>query len=78
MIKFLFFFSDVSQDELHVHGVHGAALGPVHPMGGVASMISSVVSHTANITAATAGGGKPPRSTFGKRNIKNQVRRGRL
>ena len=46
----------------------------VHPMGGVASMISSVVSHTATVAATTAGGKVPAtRNTFGKRNIKNQV-----
>lgn len=55
---------NASTDELHVH-----------PMGGVASMISSVVSHTANMAATTAGGRitQQPRNTFGKRNIKNQV-----
>jgi hypothetical protein len=55
---------NASTDELHVH-----------PMGGVASMISSVVSHTANITATTAGSTAkiPTRNTFGKRNIKSQV-----
>ena len=42
-------------------------------MGGVAAMISSVVSHTANVANATAGGKIPRSTTFGKRNIKNQV-----
>ena len=48
----------------------------IPPMGGaVASMISSVVNQSAITAHATATGGKgePPRSTFGKRNIKNQV-----
>ena len=45
----------------------------VHPMGGVASMISSVVSQTANVAATTAGSKVPTKSTFGRRNIKNQV-----
>ena len=48
----------------------------VIPLGGaVASMISSVVNQSASMAASTAGGKVPPvRSTFGKRNIKNQVR----
>ena len=45
----------------------------VHPMGGVASMISSVVSQTASVAATTAGSKVPTKSTFGRRNIKNQV-----
>ena len=45
----------------------------VQPMGGVAAMISSVVSQTANVANATAGGKIPRSTTFGKRNIKNQV-----
>ena len=50
----------------------------VIPMGGaVAAMISATVNQSANMAhATTSGGGKgqpPPRSTFGKRNIKNQV-----
>ena len=47
----------------------------IMPMGSaVASMISSVVSHSANMAATQAVGKVPqPRSTFGKRNIKNQV-----
>ena len=46
------------------------------PLGGaVASMISSVVNQSANMAATTAVGKAPQvRSTFGKRNIKNQVR----
>ena len=40
----------------------------------MASMISSVVNQSANMAASTAGKNVPPvRSTFGKRNIKNQV-----
>ena len=50
----------------------------VIPMGGaVAAMISAAVNQSANMAhATTSGSGKgqlPPRSTFGKRNIKNQV-----
>ena len=48
----------------------------VIPLGGVASMISSVVNQSASMAASTAGGKVPQaRSTFGKRNIKNQVRK---
>ena len=47
----------------------------VIPLGGVASMIGSVVNASASMAAGTAGGKVPQvRSTFGKRNIKNQVR----
>lgn len=47
----------------------------VIPMGSaVASMISTVVNQSATMAASAAGGKVPPaRSTFGKRNIKNQV-----
>ena len=39
-------------------------------------MISSVVNQSASMAASTAGGKVPQaRSTFGKRNIKNQVRK---
>ena len=36
-------------------------------------MISSVVSQTASVAATTAGSKVPTKSTFGRRNIKNQV-----
>ena len=46
----------------------------VMPMSAVASMISSVVNQSATMAATTTGGNvPPPRNTFGKRNIKNQV-----
>ena len=42
-------------------------------------MISTVVNQSANLTAGTAGASRPSnRSTFGKRNIKSQVRRFRM
>ena len=77
----LFSISFLAHCEIAVDGISdpGSLLNAstdelqVQPMGGVAAMISSVVSQTANVANATAGGKIPRSTTFGKRNIKNQV-----
>ena len=56
-----------SAEELQAMPIPGSA---------VASMISTVVSQSATMAATAAGGkvGSQTKSTFGKRNIKNQVK----
>ena len=80
-LSLLFLISFLAHCEIAVDGISdpGSLLNAstdelqVQPMGGVAAMISSVVSQTANVANATAGGKIPRSTTFGKRNIKNQV-----